>query len=171
MKTIKLIALFSILCLLCISCGGKKKGDVIKSAEEAIREINEQPNLPEYVYMQDNNYCIHSYPKCPTLKYSGLKRLEVRTTDFTKKYYDFCGECVGDDLYKRLQKNSRYKDGNKRKLYDAISEEYDMGDFDTFANDVNDAAKRRKLYDAIKDSYDLGDFDSFSNQLLGSTEH
>ena len=60
---------------------------------------------------------------------------------------------------------------NKKKLYEALSGEYDMGDFDSFANDVNDAAKRRKLYDAIKDSYDLGDFDSFSNQLLGSTEH
>lgn len=163
MKTIKLIALFSILCLLSISCGGKKKGDVIKSAEEAIREINEQPNLPEYVYMQDNNYCIHSYPKCPTLKYSGLKRLEVRTTDFTKKYYDFCGECVGDDLYKRLLKSPGVE---IKKLYDILIADYDMGSEDEFRTDLANAKKRRKLYDTlVAHGYELPTYEKFEASL------
>ena len=58
---------------------------------------------------------------------------------------------------------------NKKKLYDALSADYDMGDFETFAADVEDSVKRRKLYDAISGEYDLGDFDSFSKQLLGTT--
>lgn len=58
---------------------------------------------------------------------------------------------------------------NKKKLYDALSADYDMGDFETFAADVEDSVKRRKLYDAIQGEYELGDFDSFSKQLLGAT--
>lgn len=58
---------------------------------------------------------------------------------------------------------------NKKKMYDALSADYDMGDFETFAADVEDSVKRRKLYDTISGEYELGDFDSFSKQLLGTT--
>ena len=54
---------------------------------------------------------------------------------------------------------------NSRKLYDALSKEYDMGTYDQFSRDIQDDGKRRKLYDAIKGEYDLPDFDGFSNQL------
>lgn len=83
--------------------------EIIKSIEEAIIEINEQPILPEYMYMI--GFTIHSHPQCPALKHSGLRRLEVSTTDFTEYHYVFCGECVGDELYKRLIQ----KDSNKNK--------------------------------------------------------
>lgn len=56
---------------------------------------------------------------------------------------------------------------NKRKLYDALSQDYDMGSFEQFSNDVEDEVKRRKLYDAIKEEYDFPDFDGFSRQLVG----
>lgn len=54
---------------------------------------------------------------------------------------------------------------NKRKLYDALSEEYDLGSFEQFSSDIQDDAKRRKLYDATSEEYDYGDYDSFSEQL------
>lgn len=54
---------------------------------------------------------------------------------------------------------------NKRKLYDALSQDYDMGSYEQFCNDLNDEAKRRKLYDATSQDYDLGTWDSFSQQL------
>lgn len=57
---------------------------------------------------------------------------------------------------------------NKRKLYDALSQDYDMGTFEQFSSDIQDSSKRRKLYDTIKDEYDLPDFDGFSSQLMGS---
>ena len=57
---------------------------------------------------------------------------------------------------------------NKKRLYQALIADYDLGDFDTFAKDVEDSTKRKSLYDAISQDYDLGDFDSFTNQLLGS---
>lgn len=59
-------------------------------------------------------------------------------------------------------------DKNKRKLYDALSQDYDMGTFEQFSTDVEDEGKRRKLYDAIKGEYDLPDFDGFTTQLIGA---
>lgn len=58
-------------------------------------------------------------------------------------------------------------DGNKRKLYNALSKDYDMGSYEQFSQDVEDEGKRRKLYDAIKGDYDLPDFNGFSRQLAG----
>lgn len=60
-------------------------------------------------------------------------------------------------------------DKNKRKLYDALSKEYDLGTFEQFSSDVEDEGKRQKLYNAIKDEYDLPDFDGFTNQLIGGS--
>ncbi|MBD5414840.1 MAG: hypothetical protein HDR46_00990 [Bacteroides sp.] len=54
---------------------------------------------------------------------------------------------------------------NKRKLYDALSQDYDMGSYEQFCADINDEGKRRKLYDATSQDYDLGTWDSFSQQL------
>ena len=56
-------------------------------------------------------------------------------------------------------------DDNKKRLYDALSKDYDMGSFEQFSSDIQDSAKRQKLYDAIKEEYDLPDFDGFTNQL------
>ena len=58
-------------------------------------------------------------------------------------------------------------DGNKRKLYNTLSKDYDMGSYEQFSQDVEDEGKRRKLYDAIKGDYDLPDFNGFSRQLAG----
>ena len=54
---------------------------------------------------------------------------------------------------------------NKRKLYDALSQDYDLGTFEQFESDIADASKRRKLYDATIEEYDFGDFSAFENQL------
>ena len=54
---------------------------------------------------------------------------------------------------------------NKRKLYDALSQDYDLGTFEQFESDIADAGKRRKLYDATIEEYDFGDFAEFENQL------
>ena len=56
-------------------------------------------------------------------------------------------------------------DDNKRKLYDALSQEYDLGTFEQFESDIADAGKRRKLYDATIEEYDFGDFQAFETQL------
>lgn len=54
---------------------------------------------------------------------------------------------------------------NKRKLYDALSQEYDMGSYEQFCSDLNDDNKRRKLYDATSKEYDFGSYDSFNGHL------
>lgn len=59
---------------------------------------------------------------------------------------------------------------NKKKLYDALSEEYDLGTFEQFSSDIEDGDKRRKLYDATSGEYDYGDYDTFSSMLGFGTE-
>ncbi len=54
---------------------------------------------------------------------------------------------------------------NKRKLYDALSQDYDMGTYEQFCKDIQDEAKRKKLYDATSEAYDYGDYAKFSSQL------
>ena len=54
---------------------------------------------------------------------------------------------------------------NRRKLYDALSQDYDLGTYEQFASDIADANKRKKLYDATVEEYDYGDFSAFEAQL------
>ena len=54
---------------------------------------------------------------------------------------------------------------NKRKLYDVLSKDYDLGTFEQFSNDLNDEEKRKKAYQAVSASYDVGNFDKFSADL------
>lgn len=54
---------------------------------------------------------------------------------------------------------------NKRKLYDALSKDYEMGTFEQFTSDISDKTKRRKLYDAISSDYDLPEYSIFERQL------
>lgn len=56
-------------------------------------------------------------------------------------------------------------DDNKKKLYDALSKDYDMGTYEQFCKDIQDSGKRKRLYDATSKDYDYGSFDSFSKQL------
>lgn len=59
---------------------------------------------------------------------------------------------------------------NKRKLYDALSQDYDMGTYEQFCKDIQDETKRKKLYDATSEAYDYGDYAKFSSQLgFGTT--
>ena len=57
---------------------------------------------------------------------------------------------------------------DKRKLYEALSPEYDLGTYEEFERNIGDSVKRRKLYDAASADYDLGDFESYS-QRIGPT--
>lgn len=62
-------------------------------------------------------------------------------------------------------------DDKARILYDQLTKDgYDIGDFDSFNNNVKDDSKRKSLYDAItNDGYDVGDYDTFSTKLVGNT--
>lgn len=55
-------------------------------------------------------------------------------------------------------------------LYDQLTKDgYDVGDYNSFSNNVKDDNKRKNLYNAItKDGYDVGDYDTFSAKLVGN---
>lgn len=54
---------------------------------------------------------------------------------------------------------------NKRLLYDDLIEEYDMGSFEQFSEDVENLEKRKKLYYAIRNKYEIPSFDYFTRYL------
>jgi len=57
----------------------------------------------------------------------------------------------------------------KKKIYDAASSLFDVGDEQTFMGKLEDEEKRKKLYDALSETYDLGEYDSFSQKMGYST--
>lgn len=61
-------------------------------------------------------------------------------------------------------------DDKTKILYDQLTKDgYDIGDYNSFSNNVKDDNKRKSLYDAItKDGYDVGDYDTFSAKLVGN---
>ena len=55
---------------------------------------------------------------------------------------------------------------NKRKvLYDQLSKDYDLGDFESFSTKLDDDNKRKAFYDAVSKDYDLGDYETFSGKI------
>ena len=63
----------------------------------------------------------------------------------------------------------QYPDFNmedKRKiLYNQLSKDYELGDFDSFSSKLDDENKRKAFYDAVSKDYDLGDYDSFVSKI------
>lgn len=50
-------------------------------------------------------------------------------------------------------------------IYNAASEDYDLGTLDTFKSDMGKADTRRRVYDTLKDDYDLGEWEQFSQTI------
>ena len=57
---------------------------------------------------------------------------------------------------------------DKQKLYDVLSNEYDLGTYEEFERNIGDSIKRKKLFDAASADYDLGDYENYS-QRIGPT--
>ena len=57
-------------------------------------------------------------------------------------------------------------------LYDQLTKDgYDIGDYNSFSNNVKDDNKRKTLYNTItNDGYDVGDYDTFSAKLVGNNQ-
>ena len=53
----------------------------------------------------------------------------------------------------------------RQALYNSLSNDFELGDFDTFSKKLNDGEKRRALYDAASQQYDLGTFDEFEQKV------
>lgn len=54
----------------------------------------------------------------------------------------------------------------KRTLYDILTlYNYDLGDYETFSQKMNDDTKRRAFYDAVSEEYDLGSWENFSEKM------
>lgn len=54
---------------------------------------------------------------------------------------------------------------SRKKLYNAISSQFDLGSFEEFDTKMNDKTSREKLYKAVSQSFDLGSFDEFETKI------
>ena len=52
-----------------------------------------------------------------------------------------------------------------KRIYDAFSEHYDMGEIDVFQEKIANPDSRKKLFDAGSEHYDMGDFAHFDSTL------
>ena len=60
---------------------------------------------------------------------------------------------------------------NKRRvLYDAVSQEYNLGTWEQFNTKLDDPSKRRALYDAVGVEYNLGEFSEFEAKVYRKPE-
>lgn len=55
---------------------------------------------------------------------------------------------------------------SRKKLYDQLSSQYDLGTFDQFNAKMDSPESRKKLYDAISGEYDLGDYKTFESKVV-----
>src|SRR5690606_5565989 len=57
------------------------------------------------------------------------------------------------------------------KLYKAVSEKFDIGDFDTFSSKMKTKEDRLRFYNAVSErGFDLGDYDTYENRLGKQSE-
>ncbi|WP_298845504.1 hypothetical protein [uncultured Clostridium sp.] len=59
-------------------------------------------------------------------------------------------------------------DNDKVKLlYDAVSQNYDVGSYDDFNKKLQDPTKRKAFYDGVGKEYNLGDYSTFETKVGG----
>ena len=53
-----------------------------------------------------------------------------------------------------------------RKLYDGVSSQLDVGDYNTFVQKMQTPQDRKRFYDAVtSNGFDLGDYNSYEQRL------
>ena len=160
MKKIVFIATFVLL-----SCGGGM-----------IDIDNQMSPPPQYVYIDRCN-CLHLSTACISLlrennalqipsyaiRYHKKKNLIKNETQ--KDFRDYCSQCTRDEDFEEIEDIVRIN-GNKRVLYDRLSKDCNLGTFEQFMADIEDAEKRKVIYNAARDKgyADIGDnFIKFTN--------
>lgn len=55
-----------------------------------------------------------------------------------------------------------------KKLYDAVSQKFDVGTFDEFSGKMTDVESRKRFYDVVSEKgFDIGDYDTYEQRLSG----
>ena len=85
---------------------------------------------------------------------------------FDGSYYLFNKEINISTNYIPIRNN------HKRTLFDILTlYGYDLGDYETFSQKMNDEKKRRIFYDAVSEEYDIGSWEEFSNKVVDSPKN
>ena len=57
-----------------------------------------------------------------------------------------------------------------KKVYDKISTKFDIGDYDTYINKMQDPSNRQKFFDKVSTKLDIGDFNTFETNITKQNE-
>jgi len=60
---------------------------------------------------------------------------------------------------------------SRKKLYEALSNNFDIGTYDEFDKKMNDPQSRQKLYNHVSQSFDLGSYDEFESKIGGKKKY
>ena len=55
----------------------------------------------------------------------------------------------------------------RKKLYEALSAEFDLGTFDEFNQKMDIPESRQKFYNSVSETFDLGTFSDFEAKIAG----
>jgi len=55
-----------------------------------------------------------------------------------------------------------------QKLYEATTQHYDVGDYDSFSSKMSKPESRTKVYEALSQHYDLGDYETFNQKITAA---
>lgn len=171
------------LCLCACDSAEKKKPAKETPIEQttAKEETKEVPkNNDKYVYI-DAGRTLHIDKRCVEFLPRMYDRISSESTIYLhgiryilKNYLvsghfsDYCSQCTEVEDYEEIQEILRINE-NRKRLYDTLSKDYDLGTYEQFITDIQDSEKRKKLYDAIKNEgyTDIGEnFEEFTNLFI-----
>lgn len=85
---------------------------------------------------------------------------------FEKEIYEGTYDGFHEEIGLSIATNSTIAN-HRRVLYDILSlYDYDLGDYETFSQKMNDEKKRRIFYDTVSEEYDIGSWEEFSAKVV-----
>lgn len=134
--------------------------------------------MGKYLYV-DGQHILHTSKTCKSIsEIRKAKPIMIYPVDSigTFSVKNFCSTCVSDEQFAFFMKRLDYYIENepyikaepfRKRIYDIMSEKYDMPSFDVFCKHIESDDNRKAVYDDLKEEYDLVSFDAFTRNLLG----
>ena len=152
------------------------------SKEDSVDKRNDtEQTVGRYIYRDDNDIH-HINPNCFKLRHGKddagheiyAKHL-MDTSEFfigEQDYFRVCSRCVGDKTYEHIIAVSRrnsLRNEARRWLYDKLVEaNYDMPDYETYDNRLEDVEVRSRLYRIAQDeNWNVGTSERDFSKRLG----
>ena len=95
-------------------------------------------------------------------------RKKVREFYLNLRNWGFLSSEIGTEIEFCNNFDSEFEitNTNKRRiLYNHLSHEYDLGDYESFSRNLDNEKKRKAFYETVSKDYDLGDYETFCKKI------